>query len=105
MAKKKKEPSIEEVKPTSYYVEVLYFKDNIFIERKWVEYLEVEAKQMYLRTINKFKESKDQAIISIRDSNHILQISERLNLENEIRATKISGTPKKKAAKVRDLIE
>lgn len=104
---KRKEKVILPVAPKTpwYYVEVLYFKHNLFSERKTVNYQEEEAKQIYQRTINKFTESKEQAIIAIRDSNHILQISERLNLENEIRATKISGATKKKAAKVPDLIE
>lgn len=80
MAKKK--PIVEEKKSpdiTHYYVEVLYFKNRDFTARKWVDYQLEGAKQMYLRTINKFTESKEQVIVCIRDSNHDLQVSERLN--------------------------
>jgi len=79
MAKKIKIEQKSGADISHYYVEVLYFKNKEFIARKWVDYPLEEAKQMYLRTINKFKESKEQAIICIRDSNHDLQVSERLN--------------------------
>lgn len=69
----------EPIKTAYYYVEVLYFKAKHFIERKFVNYSEEEAKKVFLATVKKFTENKGEVIICIRDANHILQVSERLN--------------------------
>jgi hypothetical protein len=102
---KKKEIKLNAEETSKYYVEVLYFKAGNFVSRKWIDYLGDEAKNVYIGAIAKFTKSKEQVIVAIRDSNHILQIGERLNLEYEIRTTKIKTEKKKKGTEISDSIE
>lgn len=62
---------------TLHYVEVIYLTNGQYTSRKLVHYPVDEAKIMYARTINKFKEDKKSALICLREENHQLIKSER----------------------------
>lgn len=57
---------------TMNYVEVIYLQKGQYQSRKKVDYLEKEAAVMFLRTVNKFKEEKKNALICLRDEAHQL---------------------------------
>lgn len=57
---------------TLHYVEVIYLENMKYKKRKHEHYPVNEAKNMYLRTINKFKEDKKNAVVCLRQENHEL---------------------------------
>ncbi len=57
---------------TLHYVEVIYLEKMKYHKRKHEHYPEKEAATMYMRTINKFREDKKNAIICLREENHQL---------------------------------
>lgn len=65
---------------TLHYVEVTYLEKGMPSSGKHVHYDEKEAAEMYMRTINKFKVEKKNALIQLRDENHQLLKSELLKI-------------------------
>ncbi len=63
---------MDQTNRTLHYVEVIYFKNLQYQDRKHNHYPKEEAELMYLRTTNKFKEEKQQVIIALREENHML---------------------------------
>lgn len=61
---------------TLHYVEVIYLENMRYQKRKHEHYTEQEARNMFLRTMNKFKEENKNAIICLRHENHELIKSE-----------------------------
>ena len=60
-------------------ISVYYFEDGKYKSYKFQNYLEQESELMYQRTMNKFKESKEQVIIALRDEFNSMIKSIRLN--------------------------
>lgn len=66
--------------PERVYIKVDYFSNLVWLRSLSVEYSWEEAQAMYFRTLNKFKESKEQVIVAVRTlPNHYLHCAERLN--------------------------
>lgn len=63
---------------TLFYVEVVYLDKGKPSGVKFQHYPEAEAERMYLRTINKFKQEKRDALVNLREENHQLIKSERI---------------------------
>lgn len=64
---------------TMHEVSVSYFKNNVKVSALWRYYLEKEAIKMYQAAINKYKVSKEQVLICLRDENHNMLQNEKLN--------------------------
>jgi len=62
----------------SHYVEVIYLTNGKYASRKFVHYPVDEALNMFLRTVNKFKQDKTSALVCLREENHQLIKSERI---------------------------
>jgi len=62
-----------------HYVEVVYLKNGQPNGLKFAHYPEEEAERMYQRTINKFKQENRSALINLREENHMLLKSEKIN--------------------------
>lgn len=60
-------------------ISVYYFTDGKYKHCKFQNYLEQESDLMYQRTLNKFKETKEQVIIAMRDEFNSMIKSIRLN--------------------------
>lgn len=60
-------------------VSVYYFEAGKYKECKFSHYLKDDAQTIYQRTVNKFKESKAQVIIALRDEFDSMIKSIRLN--------------------------
>lgn len=60
-------------------ISVYYFTDGKYKHSKFQNYLEQESELMYQRTLNKFKETKEQVIIAMRDEFNSMVKSIRLN--------------------------
>jgi hypothetical protein len=63
---------------TLHYVEVIYLRNGQYTGKKFVHYPVDEAKTMYARTINKFKEDSTKALVCLREENHQLIKSEMI---------------------------
>jgi hypothetical protein len=63
---------------TLHYVEVIYLSNGQCAGKKFVYYPVDEARVMFARTINKFKDEKTRALICLREENHQLIKSEML---------------------------
>lgn len=57
---------------TLHYVDVIYLNNGMPTGRKFVHYPTEEARLMFSRTINKFKEEKTSALVCLREENHSL---------------------------------
>ena len=62
----------------SHYVEVIYLTNGKYTSRKFVNYPVDDALNMFLRTVNKFKQDKTSALVCLRKENHELIKSERI---------------------------
>jgi hypothetical protein len=63
---------------TLHYIDVIYLKDGHFKSRKAVHFPELEANQMYYKTIAKLKKEGTSALICLREENHELLKNERV---------------------------
>lgn len=63
---------------TLHYVEVIYLHNGMPNSKKFVHYPVDEAKVMFSRTVNKFKQEKTSALVCLREENHQLITSIRL---------------------------
>ena len=77
-----------------YEVSVSYFKKSEWQSYKSFQYPQEEAEKMYLRTTNKFTESKEEVIICMRDEKGEILKSDRLNIIVTVNSIK-KGKPKK----------
>lgn len=64
--------------PSDHYIDVFYLKDGHFKSRKDAHFGELEANQMYHRTITKLKIEGTQALICLRNEKHELLKVERV---------------------------
>lgn len=60
-------------------ISVSYFEKGIYRSGKHLNYIEQESDLVFQRTINKFKENKEQVIISMRDEFNNMIKSVRVN--------------------------
>ncbi len=63
---------MDQTNRTLHYIEVIYFEKGQYKDRKHEHYPEEEAKQMFLRASNKFKDSGQHVILALREENHML---------------------------------
>lgn len=64
-----------------HYVEVIYFNGTQFKERKMQHYPVDEAAVIFQRTCNKMKQEKINAMVCLREENHMLLKSDWLKTQ------------------------